>query len=559
VTAVRLTTRMARSYRRIRPRRDVAPDAGACRDTVRIVLFETGVNTRTAWNWIGIGGGALIVLALLARASLVPFESDALRQRLVQSLAERFDSDVELAALSVRLLPTLHVEGSGLTVRHRGRRDVRPLVSVSRFAVDSGILALLHKHVAQVSLDGLDIEIPPEDDETADEPDARPSADRRPPGFIIGDLVSVNARLVIIPSSRDRPPKEWKIHRLHMSNVGFEQMMRFEAVLTNALPPGEIETKGTFGPWNSHAPGRTPLGGTFTFDAADLAVFKGIGGILSAHGEFGGELGRIKVHGETDTPDFRTAIAGHAVSLHTMYVALIDGTNGDTRLERINASFLDTSLVASGSVVGRVGQKGRTMTLDLTMDHATLQDLLLLVVKAPRPPLTGRLKLTTRFVLVPGEGDVISRLHLDGNFSVIAARFTSPEVESRIAELSRRSRGDPQVEESPRRGVSSDLAGKFRLEGGTLSLPGVTFQVPGASVHLAGTYALRPETLDFRGELLMDAKLSETQRGLKRLLLKAIDPLFRRKGGGSEIPIKVTGTRSDPKFGVDPGRIFSRG
>jgi hypothetical protein len=41
-------------------------------------------------------------------------------------------------------------------------------------------------------------------------------------------------------------------------------------------------------------------------------------------------------------------------------------------------------------------------------------------------------------------------------------------------------------------------------------------------------------------------------------LLKIIDPLFGRDGGGSFIPIKVTGTRSAPSFGLDTQRVFSR-
>ena len=65
--------------------------------------------------------------------------------------------------------------------------------------------------------------------------------------------------------------------------------------------------------------------------------------------------------------------------------------------------------------------------------------------------------------------------------------------------------------------------------------------------------------LDFTGTLLMDAKISETQTGLKRLLLKAVDPLFKKDGGGSAIPIKIGGKRSDPAFGLDRSRVFHRG
>jgi hypothetical protein len=83
--------------------------------------------------------------------------------------------------------------------------------------------------------------------------------------------------------------------------------------------------------------------------------------------------------------------------------------------------------------------------------------------------------------------------------------------------------------------------------------------VPGAGVILAGSYDLRSETLDFRGALLVDAKVSEMTTGFKRILLMGVDPLFNKAGGGSAIPIRLTGTRSDPSFGLDTGRVFKRG
>src|SRR5690242_21449911 len=43
-------------------------------------------------------------------------------------------------------------------------------------------------------------------------------------------------------------PKVWAIHRLRMTNVGVNTAMPFTATLTNAVPPGEIETSGNFGP-----------------------------------------------------------------------------------------------------------------------------------------------------------------------------------------------------------------------------------------------------------------------------------------------------------------------
>jgi hypothetical protein len=42
--------------------------------------------------------------------------------------------------------------------------------------------------------------------------------------------------------------------------------------------------------------------------------------------------------------------------------------------------------------------------------------------------------------------------------------------------------------------------------------------------------------------------------GWKSLLLKPIDPFFSKDGAGTEIPIRITGTQSEPHFGLDLGR-----
>jgi hypothetical protein len=349
----------------------------------------------------------------------------------------------------------------------------------------------------------------------------------------------------------------WAIHELEMRSVAFARAMPFDAKLTNAIPPGEIGVKGSFGPWTPDDPGATPLEGTFTFADADLGIFRGISGILSAHGEFGGTLGRLGVHGETDTPQFTVAVGGHPVPLHADYHTTVDGTNGDTLLDRIDASFLNTSLVAKGSVVGAPGQDGRTVTLDIVMDKARIEDVLRLAVKAPKAPMTGAMKLRTKFVLPPGDRDVVEKLRLDGQFTIGTAKFTSLDIQKKIDELSRRSRGKLADADQP--SVVSDFRGAFTLADGTLRLRTLTFETPGASVQLAGTYGLRRETLGFKGMFLMDARISETQRGWKRWALKVIDPLFAKKGGeGTALPIKIEGKRSEPKFGLDTGRLFKR-
>jgi hypothetical protein len=194
--------------------------------------------------------------------------------------------------------------------------------------------------------------------------------------------------------------------------------------------------------------------------------------------------------------------------------------------------------------------------LNVTIDKGRLEDILVLAVKTPQPPMTGALRLKAGLVLGPGKQDILEKLHVQGQFTSRGMRFRDAFVQQKINELSHRSRGKAPDEE--RQPVASDLVGTFTLAGGRLTIPGVTFGVPGSAVMLAGTYNLGSETLDFTGTLSMEAKVSETVGGFKSVLLKVVDPLFKKEGGGSAIPIKISGTRNDPSFGLDKGRVFKK-
>ena len=533
------------------------------------------------WIWTLATLGAALVIALIMVASTIPLRSEALKAQIIQTLGDRLNGEVSLDDLSVRLYPRLHAEGKGLLIRRHRRPDLTPLISIKRFTVDADLLGVLRKRVSHVELEGLDIAIPPKDDDEKNRPDDRRDhrlhdsagavatlgtrADRTrishtvfQRSVVIERLDSTNARLIIIPRETTKAPKTWAIHTLRAREVGADAPMSFDATLTNAVPPGEIVTKGTFGPWNADIPGDTPLDGSFTFDRADLGVFKGIAGTLSSHGTFEGSLNFIEVNGETSTPDFVIAVGGHRFPLATKYHTIVDGTNGDTRLERIDAQFLQSTLIAKGAVLdGPPGQDGRTVTLDITMSNARIEDLMRMAVHAEKPPMTGALQLSTHFVLPPGENDVVDRLRLNGRFSMAHAKFSDPDIQSKIVELSHRGRG--RRAEETKEPVASDFKGLFVLGSGRLELTQLMFAVPGAQVRLAGSYGLKRETLAFKGNLLMEAKVSQTVSGFKSLLLKIVDPLFSRDGGGSSVPIKIEGTRNDPKFGLDMGRVFKRG
>jgi uncharacterized protein involved in outer membrane biogenesis len=524
---------------------------------------------RRWWFWTGVGLIALLVIGIVGFIAAVPMSSDTLRRRMIATLSERLDSNVELGDLQLRVFPGLRAEGKDLVIRWHGRTDVPPLIAVKGFSVDASLMGLWRKRVAHVHLDGLDISVPPDHGGLADK-DKEQAAQRKEQNaegkdeeslertVVIDTLDTRDARLIIVPNQANRKPKVWAIHSVRMHDVGATEAMPFEATLTNGVPPGEIDTSGSFGPWEREDPGLTPLNGRFDFAQADLSVFEGISGILSSKGNFAGTLDHIAVDGETHTPDFTLKVSGHPFALHARYHSVVDGTNGDTRLEKIDANFLNSHLLASGAVLdGPPGAQGRTVTLDVKLDKARIEDMLTMAVKDPKPLMTGALQMTTKFLLPPGETDVVERLRLDGRFAIAKARFTKIDVQARINELSHRAQAKDV--NAPKDNVVSNFQGRFKLAGGTITLPDLTFDAPGAKVELAGQFALKPETLDFKGRLLMDAKVSQTVGGIKGLLLKVVDPIFKKDGGGSAIPIKIGGTVKAPSFGLDVRRVFRRG
>jgi AsmA-like C-terminal region len=493
----------------------------------------------------------LIVLSLVVIAVVVVIvtgihlSNPYVHKKVVEMLGEKFHADVELKEFHVYLFPGARIEGSGLVLRHEGRTDVPPLISIGEFSAEAGITGLLGKpwKIGQVKLKNLVIQVPPKGQRGKQD-----WSKMRDMPVLIGEIVSDDAQLRLLPKSADKDPHVFTIHHLVMHSVGLDRPAKFTAQLTNAVPPGEIESQGNFGPWSADDPGQTPLAATYTFDKADLGVFKGISGILSSKGKFGGVLSKIEVEGTTSTPDFTVKVSGHSIALDTTFSATVDGTNGDTLLHPVTAHLLNTTIVAQGGVVKSPDKQGRLIDLDVTVNQGRLEDLMRLAVKADKPPMTGAITFHTKFDLPHEKGGIADRLNLNGKFNVARGQFTSDEVSGKIKTLSRKGQGKPEDQDA---GSSvSELKGGFVLDNGVLTFRGLTFNITGAEVALDGTYTLQKEDLDFHGKLRMQAKLSQTMTGAKSFILKAFDPFFR-KHGQTEVPIKITGQRQHPSFGLD--------
>lgn len=500
---------------------------------------------------------ASAALLVVVTCVVIPFTTSLapdLRERVIDELSERLESRVELSAFSVSVFPRPVVRGEGLVVRHRGRTDVPPLISIRSFSVETGLWGLYSGHVRRVHVDGLELRIPPKNQRGESFTVSKRSRWRR---IVIDEILSHDAQLQLLPKRPDKLPHVFQIHDLSLRSVGRGLPMSFRATLNNPKPEGLIETSGEFGPWQRAEPGLTPVSGNYVFSNANLATFKGIAGILSSKGKFSGVLERIQVQGETHTPDFRVvSTGGHPVALNTRFQAVVDGTNGDTLLQPVRATFQRTGIVATGGVIKKPRIKGHTIALDVTVGAGRVEDLLYLASKAKKPPMTGAVDVRTKFKLPPGEADVVERLNLDGEFAIRAARFTDLDVQERIESLSRRGRGKPKQVTTDN--VVSNLKGRFVLRRGVLNFSNLTFSVAGASVQLTGRYDLRSEELDFRGTLRLAATLSQTTTGVKSVFLKLFDPFFRRKNAGTVLPIKIIGTREKPSFGLDVRSLLHR-
>lgn len=512
-----------------------------------------------------IGSGGLVLAIVAGAVAGQRLVAHRLHAEIIRAIERAFDGSVALQELQLSVGREVRILGRGLVLRRKGSELLPPLITIDAFSVEAGIVDVLRspRRIRQVTLTGLAIHVPPRKEKVpagdrgesrsppagghpASSPDPALMAFANVPRFLLETIHADGTRLVIHPKDPHKEPLLFELYRLTLRPGADGRPMGYDALLKNAKPPGLISTRGEFGPWRAEDPGDTHLTGSYVFSKADLSVFKGLSGTLFSTGGFRGVLRRIEAWGSTDTPDFTVRTGAQPVRLETEYKAVIDGTSGDTLLQPVTARFGASKVVSHGGVYQREGSRGKSVVLDAEMVDGRIEDVLRLVVPGT-PPVVGGLSFTSRMDLPPGDLDVVDALHLQGTFGVEDAEFASQGVQEKIDRLSMRSRG--QLEETTDERIVSDLRGVFVLRHAVASFSELTFRVPGARVSIEGDYGLTSQTLDFQGTLFMQVKISKTQKGIKSILLKIVDPFLAGKNGGTEVPIKITGTRANPKIG----------
>jgi hypothetical protein len=508
---------------------------------VNTVAFQSAESTRSTRQHktvlrLAMAVAAAICVVLLLWAGLWPFQ----QKPVVQDLEKASDSKLSVRAFHRTYFPFPGCVLEGLQFNH-GSNTGTPLITIERVIIQGSYLGIVSRRLTRITAENMHIFISPFG--------SGETFHTTPSKITIGEIVANGAVLEFASSKPDQQPLRFEIHDALLRDVGWNGALSYSVKVHNPEPPGEITASGKFGVWNINDPGQTPVSGEYKFDQADLSVFHGIAGMLSSVGKFGGVLAHIDIAGSTDTPDFEVQSGGHRVQLTTEFSAYVDATSGDTFLKRVDAHFGRTHVVAEGSIAASPGGQGKTALIDLKASNGRIEDILRLFVKGDRPPMSGSVTLQAKTEIPPGERPFLKKVKLRGGFGVGAGSFSKPDTQESVNKLSTGASGEKN--DSDPETVLIDLAGQTALEDGTARLSDLSFGVPGAVARVHGTYNLISHKIDLHGQLKVDTKISNTTSGTKAILLKVMDPLFKKRRKGEVLPVRISGTFEHPSFGLD--------
>ena len=523
---------------------------------------------RRTWFKIVVVVAIVCVGALVFAAEyMIRHAEPILRARVVETLSAHFHAPVQLDHLDISLVKAVElaatgveVEGSGLRIPYLGNTDQlrtdnnAPMIYVKHFAFYTRARGLMHQptRIAEVDVDGMELHIPPAE---MRKQILGPKDQRRQPkiSLVVGQIRCKNVTLFIDTIKPGKDPMEFDIQKLDLQDVGAGQPFTYQADLINPKPIGEVHAAGHFGPWNADNPRETALDGSYSFSNADLNTIKGISGILSSHGEFGGVLDHITIDGETQTPDFALDVSDHPMPLHTVFHAYVDGTTGDTYLDPVQARLKNSDFTSRGKVV-LIKHQGHDIDLQVDVPHARIQDFLELGVKTRPSLMNGVIAMKAHLHIPPGDTRVPQKIELAGAFELHDVRFNNPQFQDKVDGLSARAQGNPKEVASDstdrQAQVSSLMSAKFSLGRGEMTVNDLRYQIPGALVLMNGVYSLDGNIFEFKGHVRTDATASQMVTGWKSWLLKPVDPFLKKNGAGLELPISISGTRNDVHFGL---------
>jgi AsmA-like protein len=509
---------------------DVVGPRTSTRDAHR---SETRAKLRKTIPIVALVAAAVLCVAAVLCAKYWPFSEKAVQE----DLAEAADSSVTIRSYHPTYFPSPGCILEGIEFRH-GTNQFR-LITIDKLIIEGSFSGILRQHVPRITAVGARVFIPPFG--------ANTKFHSQHSDLVVDELVANGTKVEFTSGDEPKHPLLFDIHEALLRSVRWGSPIRYRLKFHNPDPPGEISTEGDFGPWADGHPQDTPMSGAYSFEHADLGVYGGIAGILSSTGKFDGAFQHINVSGTTDTPNFVVTSGGHQHNLTTRFDAYVDATRGDTFLNRVEARVGRTTLIAQGSIAGAPGKKGKVADLRFTSRHGRIEDLLGLFVTANRSPMSGDMSLVARAQVGRGDQPFLERVRLDGKFGIDEGAF-KPETQKDVNALSAGARGENKDDPET---VLTDLKGTVALSGGVAYFHDLEFGVPGAKARLHDTYNILNHRINLHGEMKVETKISKTSSGAKALLLKIMDPLFRKKKKGEIVPVHILGTYEKPQFGLD--------
>ncbi len=78
-----------------------------------------------------------------------------------------------------------------------------------------------------------------------------------------------------------------------------------------------------------------------------------------------------------------------------------------------------------------------------------------------------------------------------------------------------------------------------------MTVTALQYQIPGALVLLDGVYSMDGNIFEFKGHVQHRGRRLADGDRLESWLLKPVDPFLKKNGAGLELPIAISGTKSD--------------
>lgn len=470
--------------------------------------------------------------AVLALAVLFVTKWPFAQERILERLGDSLASDVSCGRFRLTFLPHPGCVLDDVVV---ARGAVR-LASARRMTLDGSWLSVLtlRRRLQLMEVEGLVVRLPwPVPAPVKRNAGGAPSATVNEARFNGAVLEVANRR--------------FEFRELQIGNLGWKSRLSVRSSLRNPEPPADLRLNGSIGPWDG---AETPVDGSYELTGADLGKYKGIAGILASKGTWKGVLRKIDISGTAGAEGFEVTASGHRQALQTTFEASVNARNGDVALGRVEARFGKTVLHSSGTVADK------TATLDFVSEEARVEDLLYMFSKRDPPAMRGPIELRAHVVLPPEDRKFLARVRIDGDFSIRRGRFSKPLTQAKLNDLSARARDESKQAEQDASGAPEEALTNLRahvaMRDGAARLSAVRFQVPGAAAAGGGSYNLLSKRIDLRGEVKMDATVSEAAGGIKSVILKPFNFLFRRKNSsaGAILPVAVTGIYPRPRFQV---------